>query len=734
MSDQPAAVPAETTTGSTRPLVTASRLDSLHRRRRLASWGVYLALAMLAGVALATFVSIHGFVERARRVEHTHTVRLEIEQIRTDYGKARMYWRMFLLGGDPEHERGFAHARSSLEFRLDSLAGLTADNAAQQTRLRRLANLVRTDLDALQESIQGRRADRFPTPEALIAEISARSLHFEELESVALEMIDAETALLEQRAAETAASGFRTTALIAAGSTAAGTLLLVAFFVLRREIRQRRLAELEAQQAAREIEDLYNHAPCAYHSLDATGTYVRVNDTELSWLGYTREEMLGRMRFTDILAPESLQRFAESFPRFKATGRVEDLEFELVGKNGGRIPVSLSATAVYDGRGNYLMSRSSMFDLTQRRKAEAERDRFFSLAIDMLCIAGLDGYFKRLNPAFSETLGYSARELLERPMLDFVHEEDRPATLAEMEKLRHGVPTIQFENRYRCRDGSWKWLSWKVQPFPGEGLLYATARDVTHRRKTEERIRALNRSLEARAAELEETNRELDSFSYSVSHDLRGPLRAIDGFSRMLEEDFNERLDDEGRRLIQVIRDNSQKMAALIDDLLAFSRLGRKPIARGPVDMNALVNGLLVQLREQTGLDPEVVVSDLGTAYCDETLLRQVWTNLLSNAFKFTSGRSDARIEVGLLPPDADFSTWYVKDNGAGFDMKYADKLFGVFQRLHSESEFAGTGVGLAIVHRVVARHGGRVWAEAQVGKGATFFFSLPMEVPDGGA
>lgn len=729
MPDRGAATSSVTATGpafssvSDRTQATGGRLPAL---------GLYLALAMLAGVAVATFVSIHGFTERARWTEHSHMVRLEIEEIRADYGKARMYWRMYLLGPVPEHEQGFAHAQASLEVRLAFLEQLTADNPGQQARLSRLAQLIQTDLDELRDSIESKSAGRFQTPEAIVSEISARTLQLDEIEAVALEMIDVETLLLDERAAETAASGFRTTALIAVGSTAAGGLLLVAFFALRREVHQRRLAELKARQAAREIEDLYDNAPCAYHSLDADGKFVRINGTELAWLGYMREEMLGKMRFTEILAPESLQRFAEYFPRFKAVGHVEDLEFELVRKDGSRIPVSLSATAVYDENGNYLMSRSSMFDMTQRRKAEAERDRFFTLSIDILCIAGMDGYFKRVNPAFSETLGYSAQELLERPILDFVHEADRLAAQTELEKLRQGRPSIQFENRYRCKDGSWKWLSWKMQPDTEEALLYASARDVTHRIETEARIRSLNRNLEARATELEETNRELDSFSYSVSHDLRGPLRAIDGFSRMLEEDFNDRLDDDGRRLIRVIRDNTRKMAALIDDLLAFSRLGRKPIAREPVDMNAMVSELLKQLKQGDDSASEVVLSDLGTTSCDKALVRQVWTNLLSNAFKFTSGRSDARIEIGTLPADDGVATWYVRDNGAGFDMKYADKLFGVFQRLHSESEFPGTGVGLAIVHRIITRHGGRIWADARVGKGATFFFTLPKEQADG--
>jgi signal transduction histidine kinase len=228
---------------------------------------------------------------------------------------------------------------------------------------------------------------------------------------------------------------------------------------------------------------------------------------------------------------------------------------------------------------------------------------------------------------------------------------------------------------------------------------------------------------------LETANRELESFSYSVSHDLRSPLRAIDGYSLMLQEDYGEQLDETGRRYIQTIRSGSQRMAALIDDLLTFSRLSRQSLNRQTVDMTALARRAAAEVLEgQADPKPAVNIPDLPPVPGDPALLRQVWTNLISNAVKYSSKSATPQIQVRAAA-EAGLVRFEVQDNGVGFDMKYADKLFGVFQRLHSMDEYPGTGVGLAIVHRIIARHEGAVTAQGERGKGATFGFTLPTEI-----
>jgi signal transduction histidine kinase len=235
----------------------------------------------------------------------------------------------------------------------------------------------------------------------------------------------------------------------------------------------------------------------------------------------------------------------------------------------------------------------------------------------------------------------------------------------------------------------------------------------------------LEKRVQERTSQLSAANQELESFSYSVSHDLRAPLRHIDGFAEMLRKSQSERLDEKGRRYLDVISEAARKMGTLIDELLVFSRMGRQELLKSPINMRAVVQEAIAQLEpEHAQRNIEWIISDLRQVEADPAMLRQVWINLISNAVKYTRGLARARIEIGSY----DIATehvFFIRDNGVGFDMKYADKLFGVFQRLHSEREFEGTGIGLANVKRIIARHGGRTWAESQPGKGSSFYFSL---------
>jgi light-regulated signal transduction histidine kinase (bacteriophytochrome) len=271
------------------------------------------------------------------------------------------------------------------------------------------------------------------------------------------------------------------------------------------------------------------------------------------------------------------------------------------------------------------------------------------------------------------------------------------------------------------------WL--EVRAYPHEEGIAVFYTDITKYRKAEEEIESLNANLEQkvldRTSELKAANEELESFSYSVSHDLRTPLRSIHGYMKIFSEDHLHNVSAEGSRLVDIVLENAKRMGKLIDELLEFSRLGRRELTRSNISMREMV-AISWDEHQRTEGDRQVEfhLGDLPAAYADSSTIRQVWANLISNALKYTRGKTSAVVEVGFQSKEKDV-IYFIKDNGAGFDMRYYDKLFGVFQRLHKITEFEGTGVGLAIVHRIISKHGGKIWAEAKPGEGATFYFSL---------
>ena len=304
----------------------------------------------------------------------------------------------------------------------------------------------------------------------------------EEFRSAVGEMIKAERALLVSRMASAENFGRLTVfTIVGACVLATGFVILAARFV-RSDLRRRQETESALQESFARIENLYNCAPCGYHSLDEAGKFVAINDTALQWLGYKREEVLHRMTFTDILPPESQADFRERFISFKRHGAVTDVEYEWCRKDGTRFPVLLNATAIRDPAGKYVASRATVFDLTERKRVEAERDRFFTLSRDLLCIAGIDGFFRRINPAWEQTLGYTHDEIMRQPFAELIHADDVQRTQDELERLARGHETVGFENRYRCKDGTYRWLRWNARLAPGERLVYGSAHDVTDER------------------------------------------------------------------------------------------------------------------------------------------------------------------------------------------------------------------------------------------------------------
>jgi PAS domain S-box-containing protein len=398
---------------------------------------------------------------------------------------------------------------------------------------------------------------------------------------------------------------------------------------------------------------------------------------------------------------------------------------------------------MFDEQHQFLGSFGMFTDITDRKQAE-EALRLSSERLQLATRAARIGIWDWDIPRNELVWDESMYHLYGLRSGDFgeaydawirtVHPEDKARTDGEIQAALRGEREYAPEFRIVRADGSIRYIkadSRTIRDPEGKPLrMIGTNIDITEIKRAEEEIRKLNEELEQRVAErtaaLQATNKELEGFSYSVSHDLRAPLRAVAGFSRILQEEYKSSLDAEGQRLLDQVNQGATRMGRLIDDILAFSRMSRTKMGTQVVDMTAMARDVFADL-QASAADRKIrfTLNALPPAMGDLAMLRQVWSNLLGNAVKYTAQREEAIIEVSGSFQGNEL-VYCVKDNGAGFDMQYANKLFGVFQRLHTDAQFEGTGIGLAIVRRVLERHSGRVWAEGKVNQGATFHFALP--------
>jgi PAS domain S-box-containing protein len=406
----------------------------------------------------------------------------------------------------------------------------------------------------------------------------------------------------------------------------------------------------------------------------------------------------------------------------------QELEISLLKQLATQVAIAIQQSTLFE---------QAQTELTERKQAEAalreSEEKFRNLVEqtnDWIWKIDRNGVFTYVSPQVRQIVGYEPAEILGKTIFDLMA-TDEVKRFAEVLEFFVSVqkPFTHLEKMLIHKDGHLVVLEASGSPmFDSQGIFQGyrgIARDITERKRAEQAINNLNEDLQRRANELEAANRELEAFSYSVSHDLRAPLRAMNGFSGILISEYAPQFPPEAKRYLQMVRDNAQQMGQLVDDLLKFSRLGRSSLRKQPVASVDLVRQAIANLYpEQQDRQIEVSINDLPACQADPALLKQVWINLLANALKFTRRQQVAHIEVGCQQINSE-PVYFIEDNGVGFDMDYTDKLFGVFQRLHRAEEYEGTGVGLAIVQRIIHRHGGRIWAEAEVNKGAVFYFTL---------
>jgi PAS domain S-box-containing protein len=552
-----------------------------------------LALAILSWLAFASLSNNQKVISAGNTVAHTLDVLLNTERLLSAVTNIELGQRGYTITHNEEFLKPYDKAKSEIDSSLNNLKTLTLDNPLQQARLDSLLEKINELRTFSAEVVDLARRDP-KAAQAMNASLTGKYL-MDDIRHVIVVIETEENRLLKFRYNHTQVQleNFYSTFVGLLFTT--GVIVIVIFISINLNLGARMAVEQKLKQAVSDVTDLYDNAPCGYHSLDQNGVFVNVNNTLASWLGYSKEEMLGH-EFSEFLPQSEVDVYKSRYPEFVKMGSVSDVEFPMQRKDGTELPVSVSAVAIRDENGNFVKSRSITFDNRERKAAESK--------------------IKNLNA-------------------------------------------------------------------------------------------------------------ELESFTYSVSHDLRAPLRSIDGYSKILVEDYADKLDDEAKRIINVVLRNAKKMGKLIDDLLDFARLGRKELLQTNVDVDNLVKSVIADELEIQESNVKITASSLAPCLGDVDMLRQVWQNLISNAIKYSSKNNEAAIQITSSFLNGEI-IYCVKDNGVGFDMSYAPKLFNVFQRLHKMEEFGGTGVGLAIVKRVIDRHHGRVWAEAKLNEGATFYFSIP--------
>ncbi len=515
--------------------------------------------------------------------------------------------------------------------------------------------------------------------------------------------------------------------------------------IVAQDITEKTEAEDQLKHATFRLQQAQSIAHIGSWELNfATGIRVLSDESCRIYGLSVKENILSTQDFLSFVHPDDLDEVIRNIIDSQASFGTVAVSYRIIRKDGTIRHIYSQSEIELNAEGKPVDQYGIVHDVTEQNLALEQnlqtQQRYKQVVeniLDGLMIDDPNGKVLFANDQFLKLFGLERRDLNGLVLEDYIAPEFRPVLRDRHNRRVAGedVPDM-FEYQGLRKDGSSIWLEVRVCKVFENGAVIGTQsaiRDITDRKKAEEELskfyQLLEQKVKDRTIQLEALNHELESFSYSVAHDLRAPLRIINGYSEILKKDYGNKLDAEADRLINVIVTNTQRMGKLIDEILNLARLGRKELAKQSTDMNSLVRTVIAEQLAVFGKPVQFDVANLPGAICDNTLIRQVWSNLLSNAIKYSGKQEHQSVIISSSKKD-DYVVYSVQDNGVGFDMAYSEKLFGVFQRLHKQSEFEGTGVGLALVERIVTKHGGKIWAESEEGKGATFYFSLPIMLP----